>query len=91
VSVVPAGTTLTLVGDGDRLATVTVPERVAPDEVVYVAGNWITVGSDLEPSVSVGTPPARPDTPVDFRAYSSLVVVGETPDGGFQTRVKKST
>jgi len=88
---VPAGTTLTLVGDGDRLATVTVPERVAPDEVVYVAGNWITVGSDLEPSVSVGTPPARPDTPVDFRAYSSLVVVGETPDGGFQTRVNEAT
>lgn len=84
---VAEGTELTVVAEGERLGTVTVPRRVPEGEVLYLAGDWETYNSAAAVRASVGERPAPPADPVNFRVFSSVAVTGDGPDGGFQVTV----
>jgi len=81
------GTELTVLAEGERLGTVTVPRRVPDGEVLYLTGGWETHKSAATLRASVGERPTPPTDSVNFRVFSALSVTGEGPRGGFQVTV----
>lgn len=83
----PAGTEVTVTGEGEVLGTLTLEQPLDPGGVRYVTARW----DDEDATMTVAIHDDRPETTrqhVDFRRYDTVAVAGTTEAGRFSVGVR---
>lgn len=80
---IPAGTELRVLAEEAELGVVEVPERVDPDEQMYLTVTWGEVNATTSVRAHL-QPPDPTNRTVDLRRFNTLAVEGRSEAGVFQ-------